>query len=134
MDPSNCRLLVLRFYDQLWNSWDDSAVDALLANDFQFRGSLGQQTRGRAEWRAYRDQIRAGAPDFHNDIVDLVDGSDRVAVRLRYSGTHRGPLLGLEATGRPFTYAGAAFFSADRGQLTDAWVLGDLQNLREQLS
>jgi predicted ester cyclase len=42
-------------------------------------------------------------------------------------------LLGQSPTGRHFTYAGAAFFTASGERLTDAWVLGDLERLRAQL-
>jgi predicted ester cyclase len=126
--------LVRRFYDQLWNAWDDSAVDETLAPEFAFRGSLAQETSGRDGWRAYRDDVRRGAPDFSNEIVNLIACGDRAAVRLRYSGTHRGPLMDIEATGRSFAYSGAAFFAAADGLLREAWVLGDLDALREQLT
>ena len=125
---------VRRFYDVVWNLWDDDAVDALLAEDFAFRGSLGTETVGRDQWRHYRDTVRAGSSDFHNDIVTLVCSGDRAAARLRYTGTHDGVLLGLTPTCRTFTYAGAAFFTADDRFLTSAWVLGDLSGLRDQLT
>jgi hypothetical protein len=53
---------------------------------------------------------------------------------VRYTGTHTGVLLELPATRRRFEYAGAAFFTADSRSLTSAWVLGDLDGLRRQLS
>lgn len=31
--------LVVWFYEQLWNRWDDSAVDHTLAAEFTFRGA-----------------------------------------------------------------------------------------------
>src|SRR5690348_1326245 len=55
--------LVVRFYEQLWNRWDDAAVDEVLAEGFRFRGSLGNQTIGRDGWRGYRDLTRRYAPD-----------------------------------------------------------------------
>ncbi len=125
--------LIERFYAELWNSWDDSAVDRTLSPGFVFRGSLGQQTNGRDGWRQYRDLVRAGSADFHNEIAELVCGGARAAARLTYTGTHTGGLLGLPATGRRFEYAGAAFFTADDQWLTSAWVLGDLDGLRRQL-
>ena len=64
----------------------------------------------------------------------LAEDGDQAAARLRYSGTHTGPLLGYPATGRAFTYAGAAFFTAADGLLASAWVLGDLVDLRRQLA
>src|SRR3954462_12834767 len=103
------RALVRDFYEVLWNHWDDEAVDELLSEDFTFRGSLGTRTRGRSQWRSYRDAIRAGSSDFHNEIVTLVAEGNRAAARLRYTGTHTGHLAGLSPTGRRFTYPGAAF-------------------------
>jgi predicted ester cyclase len=125
--------LVHRFYDELWNRWDDSLVDTVLAASFEFRGSLGTSTTGRDGWRAYRDTVRAGSSDFHNRVLTLVCSGESAAARLLYSGTHTGPLLGVPATGRRFEYAGAAFFTAADGLLASAWVLGDLTALREQL-
>jgi steroid delta-isomerase-like uncharacterized protein len=126
--------LVRRFYDDLWNRWDDGAVDEVLAADFAFRGSLGATTVGRDAWRSYRDTVRAGSADFHNEVLLLVADGEHAAARLRYSGTHTGPLLGVPATGRSFAYDGAAFFTARDGRLVDAWVLGDLDALGEQLT
>lgn len=128
------RGLVTRFYERLWNAWDDDAVRGTLAEGFSFRGSLGQSTAGRDGWRSYRDTIRGGAPDFRNEIVELVVDGDRAAARLHYTGTHRGLLLGLVASGRAFAYDGAAFFHAQGGLLVAAWVLGDLDSLRRQLT
>ena len=125
--------LVRSFYDDLWNRWDDALVDEVLSPSFEFRGSLGTSTVGRDGWRSYRDTLRAGSADFHNDVVTLVSDGPAAAARLRYSGTHTGPLLGIPATGRRFEYAGAAFFTVADRLLASAWVLGDLSALREQL-
>lgn len=126
--------LIEKFYGELWNQWNDAAVEGTLSPSFTFRGSLGQETSGRQGWRRYRDLVRGGSADFHNDIVDLVCDDRRAAARLRFTGTHTGPLLGLPATQRRFEYAGTAFFTADERWLTSAWVLGDLDALRRQLS
>jgi predicted ester cyclase len=126
--------LVERFYGELWNRWNDDAVDDTLGPGFAFRGSLGQETLGRDGWRRYRDLVRAGSADFCNEIVELVCDGQRAAARLRFTGTHTGVLLGVPATRRRFEYAGAAFFTPDSRWLTSAWVLGDLDGLRRQLS
>jgi predicted ester cyclase len=125
--------LIERFYSELWNKWNDSAIEDTLSPGFTFRGSLGLETSGRQDWRRYRDWVRSGSADFRNEIIELVCDGERAAARLRFVGTHTGVLLGLPATQRRFEYAGAAFFVADRLWLTSAWVLGDLDRLRSQL-
>jgi predicted ester cyclase len=126
--------LVSAFYERLWNHWDDDLVPAVLHPELEFRGSLGTTTTGLAQWRAYRDGVRRGSLDFHNEVVELVDGGDRAAARLRWSGTHTGDLAGHAATGRRFAYEGAAFLTAEGGLLRQIWVVGDLDALRSALS
>jgi predicted ester cyclase len=126
--------LVHRFYGDLWNAWDDVAVPEVLHPRLRFRGSLGQVTTGLDEWRSYRDGVRRSAPDFHNEVVDLVVAGERAAARLEWSGTHSGALLGIAPTGRRFRYHGAAFFSVTDGLVSDVWVVGDLGPLRAQLT
>jgi steroid delta-isomerase-like uncharacterized protein len=134
VSPGDTERLVRRFYEQLWNQWDDAAVDEVLALDFEFRGSLGDVTRGRDQWRSYRDKIRAAIPDLHNEIVELVVSDGRAAARLVYTGHHHGVLLGRRGHGASIRYEGAAFFRSGSGQLAAAWVLGDVDALRRQLA
>jgi steroid delta-isomerase-like uncharacterized protein len=121
------------FYDEVWNRWNDALVDEVLAADLVFRGSLGDEVRGRDGFRGYRDKVRAAFPDFTNEVVSLVLDGDRAAARLRYTGTHRGPLLGVPATYRRVGYDGAAFFRLTGGRIAEAWVLGDVHGLLGQL-
>jgi predicted ester cyclase len=125
--------LVLRFYREAWNRWDDLAVDELLARDFVFRGSLGDEARGRDAFRAYRDKVRAAFPVFHNEVRELIVDGERAAVRLLCTGRHDGELFGIEPMGRRVSYEAAAFFRASRSELGEAWVIGDLDGLRSQL-
>jgi predicted ester cyclase len=124
--------LVRRFYDDAWNRWDDSVVDEILAPDFSFRGSLGDEVRGRDGWRAYRDAVRRAVPDLHNEVVELVTASGQAAARLSCTGHHHGELLGRQGRDAPIAYA-AAFFRCAGGRVASAWVLGDLDALREQI-
>jgi steroid delta-isomerase-like uncharacterized protein len=134
METDATRSLVERFYALLWNAWDNTAVDDVLTEDFIFRGSLGAETAGRDGWRGYRDAVRRGVPDFRNDLVDVICEGDRAAARLSCSGQHQGPLLGLPGSGRRFRYDVTAFFRCREGRIAEAWVLGDVEGLRRQLS
>jgi steroid delta-isomerase-like uncharacterized protein len=128
------RHLVRRFYADLWNRWDEAAVEDLLDEDFTFRGSLGDEVSGRDGFRGYRDKIRAAFPDFRNEIVDLIIEGERAAARLRYAGHQKGEILGAPASGAFVSYSGAAFFTARDGRLREVWVLGDVDHLRRQLA
>lgn len=129
-DPKD---LVRRYYEQLWNRWEVSLAAELLAPDFRFRGSLGDEVTGIDAFVGYMNKVRAAFPDYHNEIVELVADGDRVAARLEYRGRHEGELFGIQGSGGSVRYAGSAHFRVADGKLAQAWVLGDLNGLLRQL-
>lgn len=126
--------LMRRFYDDMWNRFEVAALDDLVTDEVRFRGSLGDELVGRAALAGYVRAVQTAFPDFHNEVVDLVVDGDRLAVRLRYTGTHRGEVLGVPATGRRVGYDGAAFFVVAEGRIASVWVLGDRVGLLDQLT
>jgi steroid delta-isomerase-like uncharacterized protein len=125
--------LIRRFFDEMWNPWNFAKADELLAPEIVFKGTLGNEIRGRDAFRAYMRKVQSAFPDFHNSIVEITAEDDRVVARTFYQGTHRGEIFGLAPSGKQITYAGAAFFRTRDGQVIEGWVLGDLLGLLEQL-
>jgi len=125
--------LIHRYYADLWNRWDDAAVDEIIAPGIKFRGSLGMTVRGRDGFRGYVTRVRAAFPDFHNRIDELIAEGDTVAARLTYSATHQGELYGVAPTGKRIEYGGIAFFRISKGQITSGVVYGDTLGLMRQI-
>ena len=127
--------LVRRFYDELWNRFDETLIPVLLTEDVTVRGALGRHAVGHAAFADYLRLVRGAFPDFKQTmeevVVDAVGGS--AFARLRCRGTHRGTLLGLPATGRQVSYEAAARFETRAGRIADVWVLGDLHSLVRQI-
>lgn len=127
------REIIRRFYEELWNRFDKAKIAELLTEDFRFRGSLGQETRGRDGFVGYMDMVARGFPDFTNRVEEIISEGNRAFARLRYRGTHRGEILGIAPTERAVEYAGAAVFTFRGDQIAEVWVLGDLHSLLTQL-
>ena len=127
------RELVERFYSEIWNRGDEKAAYDLLDPDLVFRGSLGIERRGVQGFLDYARSIRAALADYRCAIEDLVVSGDRAAARMTFSGVHRGRFLGVDPTGKPVSWAGAAFFKTKGGRIFELWVLGDLDALKRQL-
>jgi steroid delta-isomerase-like uncharacterized protein len=121
--------VVQRFYEELWNEWRFDVAAEIVAPDVRFRGSLGSALAGREELLRYVETVADAFPDWHNRIDEMLAAGDRVATRMTWSGTHRGPLGGIEPTGAAVEYSGAAFFHLSNGMIEEAWVVGDTAEL-----
>jgi predicted ester cyclase len=67
-------------------------------------------------------------------IDDLIAEGDKVVARLTYTGTHKGPIFGIEVTGRRTFYGGVDIFKFAEAKIKKIWVLGDLYSLLKQIS
>ena len=133
MRQNRNRLLIERFYLEMWNRFDKSIFPDILTEDLRFRGSLGQSKSGHAEFGEYVDFIQRAFPDFSNEIEEIISEDDKAFAKLAYSGTHRGDVFGIAPTGRFIQYAGAAVFKFRADRIAEVWVLGDIYGLISQL-
>ena len=73
-------------------------------------------------------------PDLHFDIEQIVAAGDSyVVVRWRSSGTHRGPLATIPATGRKASNHGCTVMEIKNQRVERVWVYFDNVHLLRQL-
>lgn len=125
--------LVERFYADIWNRHDKSAIPQLLCADFTFRGSLGPSKVGHDQFASYVDFVHDALGDYRCDIQDLVVSDHKAFAKMLFSGMHRKTFLGYEPTSLRVEWAGAALFTFKDGMISDLWVLGDLHGLHQLL-
>src|SRR5882724_623609 len=68
---------------------------------------------GLSEVQTYFRESRTAFPDQRNELIALRHADDAVIVEFWLLGTHNGPLLGIEPTGRSFRCRMTAFFLFD---------------------
>jgi steroid delta-isomerase-like uncharacterized protein len=86
---------------QAFNAGDADGCMALAAPDLIMNlAELPEPQHGRDAWRQGFDMMRRAFPDLQARIEDILAAQDKVAVRLRFRGTHSGEFLGIPATGR----------------------------------
>jgi steroid delta-isomerase-like uncharacterized protein len=72
-------------------------------------------------------------PDWHIDLLDAIADGDKVAVRLRWSGTQSAPVLDVPVTGRKVHVDEMLFFRVADGLIVDGWEVWDEATMRRQL-
>ena len=95
---------------------------------------LPEPQHGRETWRQGFEMMRRAFPDLRAHIEDIVAAQDKVAVRLRFRGTHSGEFLGFPATGRSVEYVSHEFYRIADGLIAEEWICSDMAALFRQLS
>jgi predicted ester cyclase len=94
--------VIRRMFDEVINQGKVELVDELFDPDFV--SETPQGTLDREGFRQYVLGWRAGFPDVHCEVGDLVEEGDRVAWSIRAVGTHTGDFMGIPATGRSIDF------------------------------
>lgn len=95
--------------------------------------ATGQVYDGPEEVMEYYRTTRRAFPDQRNENVVLRHADDAVIVEFDLRGTHRGPFMGFEATGREFTCRMVALFLFNGDRIVCERVYFDLATIAAQL-
>jgi predicted ester cyclase len=78
-------------------------------------------------WKAYAASFYAGMSDMRQETNEVIIGDDRLVLRVTYTGTHDGTLLGVPATGKPVKIDGIGIFEFDaNGIVAENWAVLDV--------
>ena len=138
MTADELKALTLEGFDRMFNKGDLDFVDEALAPD-----AVDHQEPPGTDFAAHLKHVigtlRAGLPDLHFDVHELVCEGHVVACRSTMTGTHQGPLrigplASLPVNGAHAEVAHMHFFRYDdAGLLTDLWHVWNTLMLARQL-
>jgi steroid delta-isomerase-like uncharacterized protein len=125
--------IVRQFTERVVNGGDLDAARELMAEDFLDHNRLPDEEPGLAGVTAAFAEIRAAFPDLRLTVEDVVAEGDRVAARVTWRGTHRGPFLGVPPTGRRFEVTSISINRIADDRIVERWGVLDLDELARQL-
>lgn len=115
-----------------WNEGDLAGYLQLYAEDVTLHGYAGVGPGLANVRRFYEDFFRA-FPSSRLVFEDVFAAGDRVACRFVVEGTHSGPFLNLEPTGRAFSLPGITILRFRDGLCVERWSQADFLGLLTQL-
>jgi hypothetical protein len=86
------KAVVRRLIDEVYNAGKLDVVDELVAPEW-VRHGLGGTARDPQVIKDRVRELREAFPDFHISIDDMLVDGDKVVVRQKHTGTHRGASL-----------------------------------------
>lgn len=125
--------LIRRWFDEFANQQNADVLDDLYAPGWvghfpatgDLHGADAHKGLGRAFYTAF--------PDARYTIEATVTEGDLVAAYYTMEGTHQGELLGVQATGKPFSVTGMNLYRIVDGKIVEQWAQFDTFGLMRQL-
>lgn len=111
---------------------DLDRLDDLVTADFVDHSPLGEM-HGVEEMKESMRGLFAAFSDLSATVEETVAEGDVVAMRVTLRGTHEGPFMGVEATGRSFEIPNMVFSRIEGDRIAERWVLPDMAGLFRQL-
>lgn len=116
------------------NRRDIDACTQLMTPDFIINiAEMPHQKRGVPAWRKHTEILFAAFPDVHVAVEDIFAVDDRLAVRVRITGTHRGEFMGSKPTGKRIDYKSHEIYRFEDGKLAEEWICSDTMTLLTQI-
>ncbi len=122
-----------RLYDLL-SAGDIDGFGALLADDFVDHEELPGLAPTKEGVTAFFRMYMAAFPDLRMVPEDVIASGDKVVARVRATGTHKGPFMGLAPTGRrvDVQLIDIIRFGSD-GRAREHWGIFDQLAMMQQL-
>jgi steroid delta-isomerase-like uncharacterized protein len=122
-----------RLYD-LINAGDVDGFGRQVADDFIEHAEVPGIPPTKAGVIQYFHLLITAFPDFRMVVEDVFSSGDRAVARLRVTGTHKGPFMGMPATGKPVDVSLIDITRfGDDGLAREHWGVADQLALMQQL-
>ena len=126
------RTLARRWFEEVWNQRNVDTVHELLHADAV--GHMeGFETRGHDEFKKVRAGLLDAFPDMRLIVEDTVAEGEHVVVRWRAIGSHKGPGLGIPASGQAADFRGMTWLRFSNGKLVEGWDAWNMGGLLQKL-
>jgi steroid delta-isomerase-like uncharacterized protein len=132
MSTEENKELALRFAEE-WNRGNRQGVYAFFAQDFVVHNPQPGEAPGVEGIKQFLGRFFDAFPDSRLNLQVLVAEADLVAECGTLSGTHKGSLFGMPATGKKVT---VSYFNVHRiknGKIVEGWHLEDTLALMRQI-
>ena len=132
--PEQNLALAHRFFDELLNQGHFSAMDELLADNFEFTLPTMPALSGKDALRGYVSFLRQAFADLKFEVVRELASDNRVVMRWHITGKHVGEFNGVPPSGNQVDEYGIDFFEFWGGKIKAVHVVANQLGLTNQIS
>lgn len=128
------RAVVKRFLEAAVNRGNVAVAEGLLADGFVDHGGfLGERIEA-GRFDDFVERLRGAFPDGAYTIDDVIADSDKVVLRVTFTGTHGGPFRGSGPTMRRVRVTGVHIFRCEGPRILEHWAMESHRDLDARLA
>jgi steroid delta-isomerase-like uncharacterized protein len=116
-----------------WNQGKVEIFDQLYAPGYTLHDPTAPNLQGGAAFKAFVGQFRSAMPDLHFRVDEMVAEQDKVVWRFTATGTHRGTLMGIPASGKPIHISGMVCSRFEEGKWVEDYTNWDTLGMLQQI-
>ena len=109
-----------------------AVMDETCAPNVVYHAS-GTDLHGLKELKQYFSDLFDAFPDFHMTLDDIIVEGDKAVIRFRYTGTHKGPYMGIPPTNKKVTGWAIEIDRVAGGKFVEGWERSDMLGMMQQL-
>jgi steroid delta-isomerase-like uncharacterized protein len=129
----DARTLTLRIIQEIWNAKNPSLIEELYSDDCVIHTPDGE-ARGVGGSRRLYQTYTSSFPDLQFEIQQIVAEGDMASAQLVFSGTHKGALGEIPASGNFVKVTNNCFFRFADGKLVEQKGVWDTLSLMRQIN
>jgi steroid delta-isomerase-like uncharacterized protein len=124
---------LVRLYQEIYNSNDLDRLTEVVSEDLLTPNIMPGIPHGLEGAKAAHRIMLTSFPDYQTIIDDMIAEGDKVAARIKMTGTHSGEFMGIPPTGRRISFTGIYFARIAGGKIVEHWGEEDGVSLLQQL-
>ena len=124
---------IVRLYQEIYNSNDLDRLTEVVSEDLLTPNIMPGIPHGLEGAQAAHRIMLAGFPDYQTIINDMIAEGDKVAARIKMTGTHTGEFMGIPPTDRQVSFTGIYIARIANGKIVEHWDEEDSVSLLQQL-
>jgi steroid delta-isomerase-like uncharacterized protein len=125
---------IRRLIEEVWNRRNPNIADELIAATHTNHDPASPDFgRGPEGYKRHFQTYVSAFPDLRLLIDSIVSEGDVVAARWTATGTHKGRLGDVAATGRPVAVTGITMARVSQGRVHESWLQWDALGLMRQI-
>jgi predicted ester cyclase len=132
MSTAENKVFAFRILEEVFNKGNLSNMGEFFSPDIVIHDP-DKELRGLEQVKQGIARLRLAFPDLHYTAEDVIAEADKVVIRFRGAGTHRGEFRGAPPTNRKMTYTGIMILRFVEKKVVDYWAVSDALGIFQQL-